>query len=196
MYPYQLQPFPYLSDREFRHPGHHHHQGRRDQRDHHYRRHSLDRRGRISPQHDRASATKYSWLDGKDKPGPSDNDIAVVRDGKLLSPQTKDLGLKEEEATKLAVDALGNYSRTQFHALYGHDIHDRYTRAEIPFRIFDELDQELFRGVLKNYVHVRWSDLDHRRFGATNRPGRKDFRRITIALNRRFLDHSRDPTWT
>lgn len=145
-----------------------------------------ERRRRIIP-------SNYSWLDGSPRPGPSEGDLSRLKDRHLEQP--KDLGLTEDEAVKLAVDALKKYERTRIEALSDLDAHDKYPRHMLPFRIFHELDQEMFRGVLKQGVHLKWSDLEIGVHGATSRAGRNGFSRITIELNSKFSGRHSDHRW-
>ena len=116
-----------------------------------------------------------------------------MRDVDLLAarniPERKQLGLKESEAARLAINALEGYHRTHVAALSAHS-HMQYPRRHLPFHMFDELDKALFRGVLKGHVRLRWSDLEHRHnvhlHGMTSRAGRLDTR-ITIELPRGLL---------
>jgi hypothetical protein len=174
---------PYFCAREFPYS--------RDSHRHH--RHHETRR-RSSPEIIPRAAAWHSWLDGPDKAGQTDNDIAILK-SRVLPPETKTLGLNEDEATKFAVDALRDYRRTRVVALSGQDELDIYPRAEMPFRLFNELDQELFRGVLKANVYLKWSDLTIHRHGATSRPGCKS-NRVTIELNKRFLWYRRELHWS
>lgn len=180
-------PYPYSSGRSSpylpsRH-GQHLHVGSIHDRAHHDWPPHQERRRRITP-------AKHSWLDGSSRLGPSDGDLAALKDGQRPTP--KDLGLKEGEAAKLGVDALTNYERTRIEALSDPNAHEKYPRDALPFRIFHELDQEMFRGVLKEIVYLRWSDLEPDVHGATSRAGRNGFTRITIELNSRFRDHLTD----
>ncbi|WEW61158.1 hypothetical protein PRK78_006648 [Emydomyces testavorans] len=105
-------------------------------------------------------------------------------------PASKDLGLSETVATKLAVDALDDYTAPRLELpkcrFHGVDFHC------LPYTLFDALDQDLFRGVLKDQVFLQWGRLDSEIHGVTTKPGLRD-KRITIQLNSLLQRQSHSP---
>lgn len=99
-------------------------------------------------------------------------------------PPSKDLGLSELIATKLAVDALNDYKSKPL-PVPGCQKHEGDLKFW-PFSIFDILDASLFRGVLKGEVYMMWDALPAHIHGITSKPGVRDTR-ITIQLNNRLV---------
>lgn len=120
-----------------------------------------------------------SWLNGPSKPGPTKEDIEILEDKDI--PATKTLGINEALATKLAVEALDNYRRTHVEVLTSKS-YRQYSKASLPFQMFDELDREIFRGVLRGNVYLHWSRIHPHYHGRTSEAGRK-YPRVTIELN-------------
>ncbi|TPX20861.1 hypothetical protein DIZ76_016758 [Coccidioides immitis] len=95
-------------------------------------------------------------------------------------PASKPLGLSETVATKLALDALENYSTPDL-SLPKCQVHKRDYHWS-PYHLFETLDTSLFRGVLKDQIYLRWETFAPEIHGITFKPGVRDTR-ITIELN-------------
>lgn len=95
-------------------------------------------------------------------------------------PASKDLGLSEILATKLALDALEGYKARPL-PTPACDKH-KEDLINFPFRVFGTLDHDLFRSVLSGEVYMTWADLPRDIHGVTSKPGVCDSR-ITIELN-------------
>jgi hypothetical protein len=119
--------------------------------------------------------------------GAEDASVWSLRSKGLPAP--KHLGLTEAVATKLAIDALDNWPKS-VSGVPVCRIHPP-GRMQLPFRLFSKLDDELFRGVLKNEIYMKWTTLPSEIHGITSRPGLRDTR-IAIDLNK-LLIHRRVP---
>lgn len=96
-------------------------------------------------------------------------------------PATNNMGISETVATKLALDALDNYKASPLPLaicpVHGPDL------FAMPAQLFEALDKDLFRGVLKDEVYMKWVSLPRDVYGVTSAAGVKDTR-ITIELNK------------
>ncbi|KAM5445460.1 hypothetical protein MaudCBS49596_007519 [Microsporum audouinii] len=101
----------------------------------------------------------------------------------LKASSLPNLEVSEVLATKLALDALENF-RTPHLEIPRCPSHGfKY----LPFRLFNTLDSCLFRGLLKDQVYLRWSNiLPSAVHGLTSKPGTRDTR-ITIDLQNTLI---------
>ena len=94
-------------------------------------------------------------------------------------------GLERTSYKRNHVEAL--VSRTQY----------LYNPHELPFQVFDQLDKELFLGILKGNIYLAWSKLPRDYPGRTTRPGRNGSGirgpRIMIELSKDLLKHGTSP---
>ncbi|KAK2753224.1 hypothetical protein FQN54_007915 [Arachnomyces sp. PD_36] len=125
----------------------------------------------------------YSWLDGPSKPGPKKESLRILKD-KHHGSQPH-LGLTEVIATKLAIEALSKYERKYVEALNWWM--STSVLKEFPYRVFDEIDKELFRGVLQGNVYLHWRLLPPFVHGATILAGHRGGKRVGVALNTELL---------
>lgn len=121
----------------------------------------------------------YSWLDGATKLGPTKADLSILQDNRRPSIKQPNPRIKATIAAKLAIEALNKYERSDVAALRRIF---RYCGQAIPFMVFDELDAELFRGVLKGQVYMTWHRLSATVHGRTSEASRIS-PRVTIELN-------------
>ncbi|MCJ1426163.1 hypothetical protein MMC29_004065 [Sticta canariensis] len=96
-----------------------------------------------------------SWLDGLPYPQPDQDSIEVLKNADAL-PARSNLRLSTEEAFGRAHQAIEHYRRTKVACLAPSQRHLYLTRR-LPFMVFDQLDRELFRSVLKGNVHLKWT---------------------------------------
>jgi hypothetical protein len=130
----------------------------------------------------------FSWLDGPSKPGPKKENIGILKDKNLASQPH--LGLSEVIATKLAVEALNKYERKHVEVLVMRM--SGLLLKELPYRIFDEIDKELFRGVLHKNVYLHWRTLPPYVHGITSSEGYRN-KRIVIELNKLLIQMGAPP---
>lgn len=130
----------------------------------------------------------YSWLDGRSKPGPKSQNIKILKDETLDSQPH--LGLTEVMATKLAIEALDKYERKHVNVLVPQIPGDYLSK--LPFQVFDEIDKELFRGVLQRNVYLHWRSLPPYVHGKTTSAGYK-CKRVTVELNTFLIQMNAPP---
>lgn len=96
-----------------------------------------------------------SWLDGPHVPGPSKESIQALkcRDVEETSSSPK-IGV--QEAFGLACKALEGYHREVIVCI-NQSKWGIYHQEDLPFMVFDQLDKELFRSVLKGRVYLSWA---------------------------------------
>lgn len=131
--------------------------------------------------------TQGSWLDGPSQPGPTEEELTVLRD-KTIAPAKGPLRLKPKVATKLLITGLrdSKYLRVNIQALEPSTKH-LFSCAELPFKVFNQLDKEIFRGTLKDNVHLVIAELPYCYPGVTSRLGLRG-PRITIRLSQDLVD--------
>jgi hypothetical protein len=126
----------------------------------------------------------HSWLDGPSKPGPTSEDFYELTDKHV--GEKRHLELKEVTAAKLAVEAIEKGKRRDVFWAGGCGVYAALSpndKASLPIRVFNELDRELFRGVLKGQVCLATSTaISPAIHGATRRAG-PPYGRVTILLN-------------
>ena len=123
-------------------------------------------------------SSTQSWLDGPPASGPIDGYFDILRDPKL--PHREHLGLKGPVAAKLAIEALSKFDRSHVAVLQSPT---HYVSRLLPFQVFNELDSELFRGVLRGRVHLSWARLSPWVHGRTSDSSRESSR-LKIELNK------------
>ena len=129
-----------------------------------------------------------SWLDGSRASAPTKEVVQNLID-KNASPAQPSLGLTDQEAYGLAHEALENYRRRRV-ACLAPEKRDLYSRKELPKMVFDQLDKELFRSVLKGNVLLRkvcWRALPYNIHAMTTRADPQRNSRITITLSENLL---------
>lgn len=130
-----------------------------------------------------------SWLDGRRTSGPTKEAVLDLTN-KKASPAQPSLGLTDQEAYGLAHEALENYRRTQVACLVPEN-QGLYNRKDLPRMVFDQLDKELFRSVLKGNVLLRkvpGQRLPHGIHAMTTRADPQRNSRITITLSENLLN--------
>ncbi len=133
------------------------------------------------------SLYQHSWLDGPPQEGPRADDVDDLRNPKL--PAKKHLELKESAAAKLAIKELENRPTRKFFWAGGPGgfatINPR-NRRRLPAQVFHQLDKELFRGVLKDKVHLAAAKFDPSQHGITCAAGTRN-ERVSILLDDSIL---------
>lgn len=123
-----------------------------------------------------------SWLDGLPHPEPDLDSVEVLKN-QVAQPACSNLQLSTEEAFGRAYQAIEHYQRTQF-ACLAPGQRDRYPAGKLPFMVFDQLDRELFRSVLKGNVCLIWvTELPNGIHATTYKVDRRRYPRITIKLS-------------
>lgn len=123
-----------------------------------------------------------SWLDGLPHPGPDRESICVLKN-EAAQPACSNLHLSTEEAFGRAHHAIEDYRRHKV-ACLAPGKRNMYPARQLPFMVFDQLDRELFRSVLKGNVHLRWSvHLPHGIYATTYKADPRNWPRITIVLS-------------
>lgn len=131
-----------------------------------------------------------SWLDGHSHPEPDPHSILLLKDADA-QPACSNLHLSTEEAFGRAFQAIEKYQRTRFVCLAPGKRHI-YPTHKLPFLVFDQLDREIFRSVLKGNVHLRWSaELPNGIYATTRKPDPGDIPRITIFLSKFLAEAGR-----
>lgn len=137
--------------------------------------------------------TQGSWIDGPDHPAVSKEAVQQLQD-KEATLRSSASHLDLEEAFTLADEALGEHKWTELPCLKQTQAGDVfYSYRDLPFMVFDALDERLFRSVLKGNVYICWAPLPGGIYGTTSRPGLNGSPRITIKLNSRA---PKDPSVT
>lgn len=123
-----------------------------------------------------------SWLDGLPHPEPDPESIWVLKN-EAAQPACSNLHLSTEEAFGWAHQAIQDYRRSKFVCL-APGKRNMYPARKLPFMVFDQLDRELFRSVLKGNVHLKWSvHLPDGIYAKTFKADPKKGSRITIVLS-------------
>lgn len=131
-----------------------------------------------------------SWLDGQSHPEPDLDSIRLLRDADA-QPACSNLHLSTEEAFGRAFQAIENYQRSRFVCLTPGKRHI-YPTQQLPFMVFDQLDREIFRSVLKGNVHLTWSaHLPDGIYATTRKPDPGEIPRITIFLSKFLAEAGR-----
>ena len=132
--------------------------------------------------------TQGSWINGPDQPAPSAAALRNLQD-KQAHPREATKRLDLEEAFGLAHEALGSMKMTSIPCLSHSSRAVRYSGHDLPFMVFDDLDKNLFRSVLKGNVYLKWTSLPRGIFARTSRPGLHGRPRTTIELSEDVAGH-------
>ncbi|KAI4225028.1 MAG: hypothetical protein L6R40_008396 [Gallowayella cf. fulva] len=137
---------------------------------------------RGNPYQFNTSHGNFSWLDGRSKSGPTDKDIEILRSIKA-KPTSRALECSPEEAFTLAQEALENV-RKRIHCINSSraDVKSQ-SKYLLPFRVFNELDKEFFRSMLKGNVSLGWTPLAWGVLSLTKCAGQNDNPRTRIELS-------------
>ncbi|KAL8712178.1 MAG: hypothetical protein Q9220_003612 [cf. Caloplaca sp. 1 TL-2023] len=122
-----------------------------------------------------------SWLDGKREPGPTKQNIDVLK-SKSISPTSQRLNLTPEQAFAKAEEALKGHVRHQIACMKAQTMTNKMKNL-LPYQVFNELDKEFFRSVLKGNVSLGWSALPSGTLSRTCCAGHKGNPRIRIELS-------------
>ena len=144
-----------------------------------------------SEDHRFASPTESlgSWLDGLPYPEPDQDSIQVLKNADA-QPACSNLHLSTEEAFGRAYQAIENYRRSKV-ACLAPGKRNMYPARKLPFMVFDQLDRELFRSVLKGNVHLGWSTHLPDGIYARTSKGHRNEPRITICLSKSLSEAPR-----
>ena len=127
------------------------------------------------------SDAKGSWIHGPDESGPSSEEIENLYD-EGAQPAKPHERLELEEAFGLLALALEDTKLTYLPCLDPGREHS-YSRRNLPFVVFNDLDQMLFRSMLKGNVYLIWAKLPPGMDGRTSRSGLKGRPRTMIELS-------------
>ena len=133
-----------------------------------------------------------SWLKGKDQPSPSQTSLENLRDSSA-TPARSALQLETDEAFGLAHQALSDVV-DMTHAPTCLDPNKRrvYEAKYLPLMVFHELDELLFRSVLKGNVFLTLApSLPTGMDARTSRLGLHGRLRISIELSPRIFRQRR-----
>ncbi|MCJ1461956.1 hypothetical protein MMC07_000556 [Pseudocyphellaria aurata] len=131
-----------------------------------------------------------NWLDGRPNPEPDPASIRVLKNPSA-QPACSNLHLSTEEAFGQAHQAMSKYQRSNF-ACLAPGKRNVYSTLELPFKVFDQLDREMFRSVLKGNVYMKWSDkMPDGIYSTTQKAGSSKRPRITIILSRHLSEAPR-----
>ena len=124
------------------------------------------------------------WLRGCPENAPSPDDLELLQDPNS-NPAKKSHNLSGFEAMKLLLSAdltvEQHHQRQRSYQKHELDI------ESLPFKVFNDMDACLFRGVLRGNVYLWWSkDLPNDIQGRTTRPGVTSSSRIMIELSRKL----------
>ena len=123
-----------------------------------------------------------SWIYGSDKPAPTLDEVDNLQNEEA-QPAQAHLKLATEEAFGLAAQELDKCTMKEIACL---DSEQRgvYSPVDLPFMVFNELDNILFRSVLKGNVYVEWATLPPGMDARINRAGLHGNPRISIELSK------------
>ena len=130
----------------------------------------------------RANDAEGSWIYGPDEPAPSQEDIDNLWD-KEVEPAKRPERLEPDEAFGLAAHNMEDTQITYAPCLDPRKKRS-YSRRNLPFMVFNDLDDTLFRSVLKGNVYLTWTMLPPGMEARTSRPGLKGRPRISIELSK------------
>ncbi|KAL8990685.1 MAG: hypothetical protein Q9169_008064 [Polycauliona sp. 2 TL-2023] len=143
----------------------------------------------------RLARPNTSWLDGELKQGPAKKDIEDL-ESTTASPATRSLTLSPEEAFVLADQALQGHVRAHVYCLDPWKPMTTGDKKLMPFKIFNEIDREFFRSILKGNVSLVWCDLKDGVLSLTRRAGTGGNPRTQIMLSPQLLQHGRSQIFT
>ena len=125
--------------------------------------------------------SRGSWIHGPDEPGPSSEEIENLwNEG--AQPAKPHERLEPEEAYGLLALALEDTKLT-YSPCVDPGRERSYSMRNLPFMVFNDLDQMLFRCMLKGNVYLIWSRLPPGMDGRTSRSGLKGRPRTMIELS-------------
>ncbi|KAI4180438.1 MAG: hypothetical protein LQ348_005197 [Seirophora lacunosa] len=113
-------------------------------------------------------------------------DFAVLQ-SITASPANPCLQISMGEAYILAEKALKDHNRASIDRFHTGTRMTAIAMENLPFQVFDELDAEFFRSVLKGNVSLGWKELAHGMLSRTCRASRKSNPRIRILLSPRLV---------
>lgn len=142
---------------------------------HHHDRHRAHHQ--MHPQWDK-------WAHGHTRLTDTKDDSAILGNAKLKAARGPHR-FTGEQAVRLIIEALKKDNTLDNHRSSS-PIACLVRRDELPFVIFNEIDQTLFSKILKGNVVLKWSSLPNSLPGMTTKPGGKH-PRITIELSNKFL---------
>ena len=122
-----------------------------------------------------------------DRPSPTDPrpqviDVLAIEKlaRKPAQPALPALRLSEDEALELAEQALKAHERDQVGYLMPPS---NWPKFDLPFLVFNDIDSQFFRGVLKGNVYLIWKPLPRGCHARTSRAGLNKVPRISIELS-------------
>lgn len=128
-----------------------------------------------------------SWLDGPKFRGPTPESIKILVSANA-APACISPHIRIEEAYGRAYEALRHYVPRSIECLDPMK-HYLYPGKDLPFKVFNQLDRELFRSVLKGNVHLAWSsNIPPNVNAVTFRKGYIQKPRISIRLAESLLE--------
>ena len=130
-------------------------------------------------------APEGSWINGKDQPSPSQAELENLRDSSA-APARSASQLETDEAFGLAYQALSDVDITHPPTCLDPDKRHVYEARYLPLMVFDELDQLLFRSVLKGNVLLTLASLPSGMDARTSRLGLHGRPRISIEFSPRI----------
>lgn len=132
---------------------------------------------------------RSSWLDGERKRGPTQQDFDTLQ-STTVSPVVGNLDLSVEEAYSLADQALKDHLRRDIVCIpIVQNPLSVQSKRKLPFQVFNELDGEFFRSVLKGNVSLGWAPLPPGILSRTSRANRSGNPRIRIELSPYLINH-------
>ena len=127
------------------------------------------------------SDSRGSWIYDPDESGPSAEEIKNLFD-EGAQPAKPHERLETEEAFGLLALALEDTKVTRLPCLDpGRE--QSYSRRNLPFMVFNDLDLMLFRSMLKGNVYLMWTRLPPGMDGRTSRSGLRGRPRTMIELS-------------
>ena len=127
------------------------------------------------------SDSRGSWVYDPGESGPSSEEINNLFDDGA-QPAKPHEHLEPEEAFGLLALALEDTKVTDLPCMDPGRQHS-YSRRNLPFMVFNDLDQMLFRSMLKGNVYLLWTRLPPGMDGRTSRSGLKGRPRTMIELS-------------
>ena len=147
---------------------------------HRHRRHMENRQIRAGPE-PKDSDDKGSWIHGPNETAPPLEVVENLWD-EQAQPVNPNESLEPEEAFGLAAHVLEDFKITAASCVDPRK--ERfYSRRNLPFMVFNDLDDMLFRSMLKGNVYLTWTVLPPGMDARTSRAGLKGRPRISIELS-------------
>lgn len=133
-----------------------------------------------APWESNSAQPEGSWIYA-DQPAPTSDELENLRDARA-TPVKPSLQLEIDEAFGLASTALADSKTTKVHCLDPRR-RPRYDPHFLPLVVFNELDELLFRSVLKGNVYIVVASLPDGVEARTSRTGLHKRPRISIELS-------------